>query len=107
QPIDDAFVGVPRATDQSVLATVDAFYLELLAGLDPILLTQFRGEHDLALRGNGRFHTCKILVLHDRCQSSRRRPLHALVTRPASYKLIRHRPDPDSRSVRSADTRGE
>ena len=49
QPIDDAIVRVCRATDQPVLATVDALHLEFLSSLDLILVTELGGEHDLTL----------------------------------------------------------
>src|ERR1039457_1760938 len=61
QQLHQTFIAQPLLSLQPVFAAVDALEVKLLSGFDVILLPEFDRENDLAFRGNGGFHSGKIL----------------------------------------------
>src|SRR5262245_60067293 len=60
QPVHQSLVGTGLTPDQSVLATVNSFDLELLPWLDAVELPNFDRQDNLAFGRDGCSHVCKI-----------------------------------------------
>src|SRR5438105_3841237 len=60
EQFQQSVVSTARIPLQAVLTCIDSFNLELLSGLNGVLLAEFGGQNDLALAGDPRLHNGKI-----------------------------------------------
>jgi len=56
EPIEETLIGRRRESSEQVLSAAEALDLELLAGLDLVLLTELFRDDDLTLGGDGDLH---------------------------------------------------